>query len=288
MDLEQQNMATTKFWRCRAALVVSALCAVLLVANMIFLAQEESTFLSKLSRNTETDSSHRSLLFSASNLRVFYDATSESSSTTLSRRMQIELKSDADTSKLEPVPLDVHKPPSFVRDCPGASERMQSLLKLGQDHLALEVLKYCGFVTSRGTGLYIDSGASVLMDTLDHVLQVVGGGRSNIAVLNDPFMASSIHGAMLYLNPNHASKNLAVAQAMLEILISTKVEILLSNPTLLPKSLYDLVATDAGMSQLTAGQDERWYLLQHSCTIDPLGGRQVTAPISSFALQSYR
>jgi len=281
-------------------LLVSLVGAMFMVAVMVVSNTEESELLSQLKRisaDNNNNNNHniiprRSLLFSASDLKVYYDSTVDTSST-IYRKLQHELQSAPATLTLEPVPLNVHQPPSFLRECPGASERVQTLLDIQQPHLALEVLKYCAFVTSGGTGLYLDSRASVLMDTLEHVVQSIGGGpqqnTNNLAVLNDPFVAASIHGAILYLHPGHATNNLLLVQRMLEILISTKLEVLLSNPTLLPKSLYDLVATGAGTSQLVPGKGgEGWYFLQHSCTIEPLGGRQVTAPISSFALQSYR
>ena len=118
------------------------------------------------------------------------------------------------------------------------------------------------------------------MDTLDHVLSY----GKNIAVLNDPFVPRSVHGALLWLKDDTK-----VAANMLQILLTTSVQVLESSPLLLAKSLYDIIATRAGVGKLSPGPvADNWYLLQHSCTVQPLGGRAVTTPISTYALNSYR
>lgn len=162
----------------------------------------------------------------------------------------------------------------FVRSCPGVSERLDQLAP----HLQVELLKYCALSHYKG-GLYLDSG-SPLMDTLDHVLSY----GKNIAVLNDPFVPRSVHGALLWLKDDTK-----VAANMLQILLTTSVQVLESSPLLLAKSLYDIIATRAGVGKLSPGPvADNWYLLQHSCTVQPLGGRAVTTPISTYALNSYR
>ena len=213
-------------------------------------------------------------------IKVYYDITAESS--VLFRKFQQEIT--AAGPLIEATPLDVSKPTA----CPqGPAERIQELLQNDQYHLALEVLKYCAIAHGGGSGLFLDADHSVLVDTLSHLLQGYAG--KNMAVLNDPFLPSSIHGGILFFHPNHSGTNIAIAQQMLEILVSTKLDALVSNPTLLPKSLYDLLAAESSnLSDLTVGPSDRWYILQHVCTVEPLGGRQATAPISAFALQSYR
>lgn len=231
------------------------------------------------SQNHHTYPRRQLLETSSTVVKVYYDAASESSN--LFRKFQQELS--AAGSLVEGAPLDVNAPVT----CPGgASERIQELIELEQPHLALEILKYCGIAYGGGSGLFLDAGSSVLVDTLTQLLEGYHG--KNVAVLNDSFLSSSIHGGLLFFHPNHATANIAIAKQMLEILLTTKVQNLLSNPTLLPKSLYDLLAVEANLSQLVAGSSDKWYFLQHSCIIEPLGGRQATAPISTYALQSYR
>lgn len=236
------------------AFLFSALC----VGAALWASQNNTSLLSSPPR--------RALLATENPIRVLYDAAASQSS--LFRRFQNEL------NDLEAVPLNVHDPPPFLRNCNGAQERLEAFLQAKQPHLALEVLKYCGLQEG---GVYVDAASSVMVDTLEHVVQ-----GHNMAVLNDPFLPSSIHGALLVI------QNSQIPKKMLEILTTTKLETLMSNPTLLPKSLYDLVATEAGVETLSVGSNGKWYLFQHSCMMDPLGGRQVTAPISTYALQSYR
>jgi hypothetical protein len=144
-------------------------------------------------------------------------------------------------------------------------------------HLALELLKYCAL--SEG-GLFLDSD-SPMVSTLEDLM--LGSKTKNMAVLNDEYVPRAIHGAFLYL------KDGSIAQQMVQVLTTTSFDVLKSSPLLLPKSLYDAIAAQAKVGALTPGAlNEDWHLLQHKCTINPLGGRQVTAPISNYALNSYR
>ena len=162
----------------------------------------------------------------------------------------------------------------FVGACPGVAKRLDQLAP----HLQIELLKYCALSYYKG-GLYVDA-ESPLMDTLDHILSY----NKNLAVLNDPFVPRSIHGALLYLQNEPT-----VAASMMQILLTTSAKVLESSPLLLAKSLYDIIATQAGVGKLSPGPaSDGWYLFQHSCTVQPLGGRAMTTPISNYALNSFR
>jgi hypothetical protein len=196
-------------------------------------------------------------------------------------------------------------------------ERLEILKQSKQPHLAMELLKYCALEHYQG-GLFVDS-QSTLSSTVDHILAKTmsdggggggGGGslsrRSNLAVLNDPKISpKGIHGALLYIavyskNNNESSpitKSTVVAD-MIQLLMSTNVRVLESSPLLLSKSLYDFIAKDMKLTQLVPGaidpsknknnNNNHWYLLQHTCSLFSLGQRQITAPISSYALNSHR
>mmetsp|Transcript_27899 Transcript_27899/g.67591 ORF Transcript_27899/g.67591 Transcript_27899/m.67591 type:complete len:833 (-) Transcript_27899:678-3176(-) len=207
-----------------------------------------------------------------------------------------------------------------------AVDRMKALFQSKQPHLATELLKYCALQFHRG-GLYVDS-QSALTSTLDHILtkttSVIGSngavqtfpGHSehNLAIINDPNVAqNSIHGALLYIAPyDKSSPPNTVVDGMIDILMTTNIKVLETSPLLLPKSLYDLVAADARVASLSPGlttvggaggdngsgnennnngdgaKKDDWYLLQHTCTLYALGQREVTTPVSSYALNSYR
>jgi hypothetical protein len=195
----------------------------------------------------------------------------------------------------EVIPLDMDHPPAFVRNCNGGGdsssnvlERLETLKQSKQPHLALELLKYCAMEHYQG-GLYIDS-QSPLTITLEHILAKTSADGTSLAVVNDPKIApKSIHSSILYISKAQGNNN-GVVKGMIEILMNTNLQILESSPLLLPKSLYDFIATDANMTPLAPGNNNnRWYLLQHSCNLSALlGQRQVTAPISSYALNSHR
>jgi hypothetical protein len=230
-------------------------------------------------------------------VKVFYQRSDQPAARKLAQELYHSPLVDA-------IELDPHHPPAFVaRECPGATERLEQLLlktttSSPQPHLALEVLKYCALQYYDG-GLYLDAD-SPLMDTLDHLVSS-HSATHHMAVLNDPFLPKTIHGALLWLNTNNNNNmrnsnsnnrhrdSTKIASGMLQILLTTNLQVLESNPLLLSKSLYDLIATHAGVGKLSAGPvGDSWFVLQHSCTIDPLGGRQVTAPVSTYALKSYR
>lgn len=198
----------------------------------------------------------------------------------------------------EAMALDMDHPPAFVKSCGtdvdasvNALERIEILKGSKQPHLALELMKYCALEHYQG-GLYIDA-QSTLTSTLDHILAKTNNSghnaSANLAVLNDPKIASkSIHSGIFYIAKS--SKSNSVVSGMIQLLLTTSLITLESSPLLLPKSLYDFIATDANVTPLAPGPNSNsWHLLQHTCNLSAsLGQRQVTAPISSYALNSHR
>jgi hypothetical protein len=199
----------------------------------------------------------------------------------------------------EAIALDTNYPPAFVKTCGASSgsntnalERIQVLKGSKQPHLALELLKYCALEHYQG-GLYLDA-QSPLTSTLDHILaKTTTGGTdasTSLAVLNDPKIApKSIHSGIFYISKGSSNNN-AVVDGMIQLLMTTSLQTLESSPLLLPKSLYDYIANGAKTNPLTPGSNGgNWYLLQHTCNLSAsLGQRQVTAPISNYALNSHR
>jgi len=209
-------------------------------------------------------------------------------------------------SVVELIALDMDNPPEFIKTCGAFDgkdnpvERIEVLKKSKQPHLAIELLKYCAMEHYRG-GLFIDS-QSTLSSTVDHILAKTtpGGGtsRSSLAVLNDPKISpKSIHGALLYIADysNKSPTKSTVVEGMIQLLMTTNVKVLESSPLLITKSLYDLIAKDMKLTQLVPRIDpskntknNHWYLFQHTCSLFSLGQRQLTAPISPYALNSHR
>uniref|UniRef100_A0A7S4AJP2 Alpha 1,4-glycosyltransferase domain-containing protein n=1 Tax=Pseudo-nitzschia australis TaxID=44445 RepID=A0A7S4AJP2_9STRA len=201
-----------------------------------------------------------------------------------------------------------------------AKKRFDLLKASKQPHLAMELLKYCA-LEHYGGGLYLDS-QSTLSTTLDHALsQAASSGSGNLAVLNDSKISpESIHGGILcitgeyqyeyeyeyeYGSDSSRSKQssskkkgkksaFVVVEGMIRLLLSTELSVLESSPLFLPKSLYTLIAKDMGAAELSSASTEppqsesSWYLLQHTCSLFSLGQRQLTAPISPYALNSHR
>lgn len=245
------------------------------------------------------------------------------SSDTVTEKLMQDLQNSASVSEI--LLLDVENPPAFLESCgsnsngiaavaakfgassgsssaaaaaaPTAQERFDVLKVSKQPHLAMELLKYCALEHHKG-GLYLDS-QSTLSSTLDHIVTRMttkhnnngDGTGANLAILNDPKISpDSIHGALLYIDKSSAkkTKSATVVEGMIHVLLSTDVKILESSPLLLPKHLYGLIAKAMGVAQLSSKADAEWHLLQHTCNLFSLGQRQLTTPISTYALNSYR
>jgi hypothetical protein len=157
----------------------------------------------------------------------------------------------------------------------GAVKRFQEL----PTHLAQELWKYCALYTFGG--MYLDA-ESPLMIPVD---QLFSRTQNNVAVLADRVLTKSMHGSLLYL----AQPQSSIAESMIEVLLTTSTSVLEASPLLLPRTLHDLIANQVHMASLYAGSvSENWFLLQHTCHVDPLRRTQVTAGISAYALNSYR
>ena len=166
-------------------------------------------------------------------------------------------------------------------NCAGgeAVERFQQLVDTSREHLAVEVWKYCALY--HHGGIYIDA-ESPLVDTMEHILEK---SQENIAVLNDPTYPKSIHGSLLIIGRAHSK----VAEGMIKVLTSSSIEELDSSPLLLPRTLYELIAKDTSKASLHAGPvGDRWFLLQHRCSVDTLQRPDVSTATSSFGVNSYR
>ena len=194
-----------------------------------------------------------------------------------------KLKQDLEQSALVNTVIELNADfdllPNFVLPSCNKAQSRYDELRSTHRHLAVELLKYCALAQNDG-GLFVDADSPMLTnleDTLGKTLPY------NIALLNDEYIPQAVHGGLLYL------KDGTIARQMVEVLTTTALDVLEASPLLITKSLYDAIAADAKVGQLVPGTvSNGWYLLQHKCTINPLGGRQVSAPISSYALNSYR
>lgn len=216
----------------------------------------------------------------------------------------------------EIIALDAENLTDFVKACGDGTldfsdgsntvtQRIEMFKRSKQPHLAVELLKYCAMKHYKG-GLFLDS-QSTLSSTIEHLLfeniDSTGNGMTrngNLAVLNDPMISpNSIHGAMLYVadysNSDSNQGQSTVLEGMIKTLLSTNIKILESSPLFLAKTLHELIANDMKVAKLIPGMNSsenpssnHWYLLQHTCSHSPLGQRQVTAQISSYAFNSHR
>mmetsp|Transcript_22313 Transcript_22313/g.53066 ORF Transcript_22313/g.53066 Transcript_22313/m.53066 type:complete len:793 (+) Transcript_22313:312-2690(+) len=303
MDIRHRKNKASKFPKNALALAIAMICC--LLASIFFFQDWDSitvttgaSFPTVQPGNKKKNGLHISVF-----LPVYTDSNGAVTTSTVTEKLIEDLQSSASIGEV--VYLDVEHPPAFLESCgsdgtavfaaeDGASstvaaqERFSVLKASKQPHLAMELLKYCALDHYKG-GLYLDS-QSTLSSTLDHVLtKMTKNSGGNVAILNDPKISTdSIHGALLYFNKSKQKQSRAVVKGMINVLLSTDVKTLQSSPLLLPKHLYHLISKDMGVAKLSSKADAKWYLLQHSCNLFALGERELTVPISNYALNSHR
>ncbi len=209
---------------------------------------------------------------------VFFPVYNDAESSAVTEKFMQDIQNSPSVGEI--VPLDMKNPPEFLESCrivgmdvAAVKKRFAELKASRQPHLATELLKYCALKHYQG-GLFLDS-QSTLSVTVDHIVSDITKTKGgNIAVLNDPKVSvDSIHGAIFYVKKQSGK----VVEGMISTLLSTDVKTLEKSPLLLPKTLYNMVT-----------KGDNWYLLQHTCNLFALGQRQVSTPISNYALNSYR
>eukprot|EP00531_Pseudo-nitzschia_arenysensis_P009691 CAMPEP_0116138922 /NCGR_PEP_ID=MMETSP0329-20121206/13031_1 /TAXON_ID=697910 /ORGANISM="Pseudo-nitzschia arenysensis, Strain B593" /LENGTH=707 /DNA_ID=CAMNT_0003633919 /DNA_START=164 /DNA_END=2287 /DNA_ORIENTATION=+ len=211
---------------------------------------------------------------------VFFPVYNDAESSAVTEKFMQDIRNSPSVGEI--VPLDVKNPllVEFLDSCgivgmdaAAVKKRFAELKTSRQPHLATELLKYCALKHYQG-GLFLDS-QSTLSVTVDHIVSDITKAKGrNIAVLNDPKVSpDSIHGAIFYVKKQSGK----VVEGMISTLLSTEVKTLEKSPLLLPKTLYEMV-----------NKENNWYLLQHTCNLFALGQRQVTTPVSTYDLNSYR
>jgi hypothetical protein len=247
----------------KAAVLSSVLVAAIIGATLYHTALTPAPSLEFLSTRREPPE--------AASLKVFLSPIKNSSGKKLMNELQ-------NSPLVDSVQVLTANDASLVKQwCPASEPRFLEFKEQKLPHLALELVKYCALLENGG--LFLDS-ESPLISSVD---DAVTNKAANIALLNDEYVSRAIHGALLLLNTGE------IAQEMVKVLTSTNIQILQSSPLLLGRTLYDAITAQASVESLTPGLvGDQWFFYQHKCTIHPLGGRQATAPISSYALNSYR
>jgi mannosyltransferase OCH1-like enzyme len=133
-----------------------------------------------------------------------------------------------------------------------ASTRFRQFRQASQTLMAHEVWKYCALAVNQG-GLYLDADSPLVISIPD----LLSSTDKNIAVTSNYFGNhddSSVitHASILSIQP-HSVK---VAQHMLQILIHSPLEQVLSQPLLVHQQLMTLIRQ---------AQPNAWFLYQHSC-----------------------
>lgn len=170
---------------------------------------------------------------------------------------------------------------TMERSCPKGVAAFKTLVAHKQEHLAREMWKYCVLKQNDGPArLYVDASSPLLVRMTD--LLTIAGRQSNLAVLGEEYLPKTIHGSLLLLQPNQQG----VAEKMLFLLIDTSVDRLSFDPLLLPRTLYETIASDSKQAPLSLGHNGNWYLLEQICHVDPL--RRLDGDSSWTGSESYR
>jgi hypothetical protein len=256
------------------AMATLAFGVVLAVSSFLLSTQNGSSHTSSIGSSFSSSFSALQQFTSASsaaNARKVFSAYSEQS-TAAKQRQDL-----AASPLVEHIVLNAQEQADFLSShhcADGAVERFQEL----PTHLAQELWKYCALYTFGG--MYLDAESPIMMP-VDQLLS----RTQNIAVLADSALTKSMHGSLLYL----AQPQSTIATSMIQVLLTTPTKVLESSPLLLPRTLHDLIANQVHMASLYAGEvSDNWFILQHTCHVDPLRRTQLTAGISAYALNSYR
>ena len=142
-------------------------------------------------------------------------------------------------------------------------------------NLAQELFKYCALYEYGG--LYLDA-ESPLVESFERLISLT----QNVAVLNDPIHPKTIHGSVLLLREPRSK----IAEQMIYVLTTTPMELLKSSPLFLPRTLYDFIANEISLTELSAGGMGDWFLLQHKCNTEVLSHKETNS--TSHAMYGYR
>jgi len=211
------------------------------------------------------------------------------------QRQELEKTFDTDDVVVKTVLLTLDEQRTFLMthsaSCAGGSDddgktidRFDELVRRKQEHLAVEIWKYCALQQGPGGSVYVDI-FSPLLNRLQGVLPKdwSSPASASVAVLGDSYFPKTIHGSLLALRPQHRQ----VANDMLKVLVETPVEVLEASPLLLPRTLYALIAVQQANKELKPGLNgDSWYLLEQTCHVDPL--RRSSEQISWTDTNSYR
>jgi Glycosyltransferase sugar-binding region containing DXD motif len=192
--------------------------------------------------------------------------------------------------RLDPVFLTLQEQREYVATrCPPGLNKFDELLNRQQDHLAVELWKYCALSQSGG-GVYLDSASPLLAPSLASLLR----RAKNMAVLGSSYLPSTVHGSFLALS----GKNTALAHNMMTLIVQTDSRVLETTPLLLPRALYAYIASQLKEKlPLIPGNTGDWFFLEQSCHLNPLQRRpsssESSSPSAAFSTswldpQSYR
>lgn len=183
---------------------------------------------------------------------VGYDAVSRKQIQSLKRVTDIRLRwfvHDRDQQR------------KYVKNNTCGLPRFNEFINRNQEHLAVELWKYC-VLSTQDNAVYLDRSSPLLIRLPD-----IASRGSNLAVLGHEAFPNSVHGSLLKLSPDRGY----IAKEMLTLLVKTPVEVLEASPMLVPRTLYDLIAKDAGQDELQVGANRGdWHIFQQICKMNPL------------------
>lgn len=195
----------------------------------------------------------------------------------------------ASSIRLDPVFLTIQEQREYVTSrCPAGVGKFDELLNRQQEHLAVELWKYCA-LSQGGGGVYVDSASPILVPSITSLLR----RARNLAVLGSSYLPSTVHGSFLVVSGDNA----ALAHNMMRLIVQTDSRVLETAPLLLPRALYAYIAASQLKEKppLAPGYSGDWLFLEQSCHLNPLKRRPSSTSSSSSAVsgtwldpQSYR
>lgn len=209
--------------------------------------------------------------FNAKGVKMPHDAIvvySEYQESPVAKKQHLDLihRSPSDKFWIKPVVMTQSDQRSFLIDAKtscGASvvTRFDEFARLGYNHLAVELWKFCALHSSKNDAVYLDL-SNPLTVPLQHLLSM--SKESSVAILDDTYMPQTIHSSLII----YKGKRSHVAAKMVELLTKTPVDVLGKSEVLLPRTLYALIETESGSTHEPGRAKDSWYFLKQQCNME--------------------
>lgn len=188
------------------------------------------------------------------------------------QRLMLEQRQPSNYYRVHSIILNPDQQRTFVQANGCGIKRFNELGERHQEHLAVELFKYCALSKQVGDALYVDANSPLIVP-LDDVLAV----STSFAVLGYAYFPETIHGSLLMLRKDQNY----LAREMVQLIVDTPIDVLEASPLLIQRTLYKLIVDSVSATSTTHAPKQRhtllpgkngngWFLFEQKCRMNPL------------------